>query len=92
MNDELALALGRRLIATGYEDYHVVRFTEDGYGLQHPIECRPDLIGCMFNEWLASQPGPDMDPGRYRMDWRSKGPKYTALNPDAPTEPPGGAS
>lgn len=48
---------------------HIVDFTEDGYGLQHPPSCRPDLIGCDYNVWLAALPGPHGSPGRYRMHW-----------------------
>lgn len=67
-----------------YADVHVVEFSEDGYGLQHPAKCRPDLLGCQFNEWLASQPGPDRKPGRYVMDWREGlGPRYTAIKDGA---------
>ena len=46
---------------------HIVTFTETGYGLTHPPSCRPDLIGCWFNRYLADMSQPDEDPGRYRM-------------------------
>ena len=62
---------------------HVVDFTEDGYGLQHPPSCRPDLIGCKFNQWLAGYGEPAMSPGRYRMTWDPLGddpmPTFSAL-------------
>lgn len=38
-------------------------------GLQHPLECRPDLIGCPFNQYLAALAEPDRPPGRYAMAW-----------------------
>jgi hypothetical protein len=75
-----ALDLGLRLIKTGYVDEHVVTFTETSYGLEHPIACRPNLAGCMYQEWLASQPAPDEDPGRYRMTWPTGGPKYASMD------------
>jgi hypothetical protein len=46
---------------------HVVEFSRTGYGLQHPIACRPDLIKCPLNRWLARQAAPAMKPGRYLM-------------------------
>jgi hypothetical protein len=46
--------------------------------LQHPIRCRPNLIGCQFNEWLSSQMAPDKEPGRYLMTWTKAGPRYAA--------------
>ena len=49
------------------EAWHVVEFTTTGYGLQHPLRCRPDLLGCPLNAHLASAPGPEAPPGRYLM-------------------------
>ena len=46
---------------------HVVTFSETGYGLMHPPSCRPDLIGCRHNKYLASRGYPEEEPGRYRM-------------------------
>jgi hypothetical protein len=74
-----AIDWARQLLAQGYVDEHIVDFTESGYGLQHPIRCRPNLIGCQFNEWLATQMAPDEEPGRYLMTWRKNGPHYAAL-------------
>jgi hypothetical protein len=51
---------------------HVVDFTEDGYGLQHPPSCRPNLIECEFNEYLAAG-CPDVYPGRYSMGRKTDG-------------------
>ena len=73
-----ALDWARQLVEQGYRDEHIVTFTETGYGLEHPIRCRPNLIGCQFNEWLASQMAPDQEPGRYVMTWAKSGPKYAA--------------
>lgn len=73
--------LGRRLLATGYVDEHRVEFQESGYGVQHPIECRPDLLGCRFNIWLRDNVGPeDFNPGRYRMDWSDVGPFFEMVS------------
>lgn len=73
--------LGRRLLVTGYIDEHRVEFQESGYGVQHPIECRPDLLGCRFNIWLRDNVGPeDFNPGRYRMDWSDDGPFFEMVS------------
>jgi len=76
---EEAIGWARQLLAQGYQDEHIVEFSETGYGLQHPIRCRPNLLGCQFNEWLASEMGPDEEPGRYLMTWRKGGPRYARL-------------
>jgi hypothetical protein len=73
-----AIEWARELVRQGYRDEHIVTFTESGYGLEHPIRCRPNLIGCILNEWLATQMAPDQDPGRYIMEWRNSGPIYKA--------------
>jgi hypothetical protein len=76
---EEAFGWARELVKQGYMDEHIVDFSESGYGLQHPIRCRPNLIGCQFNEWLATQMAPDKKPGRYLMTWKKRGPHYARL-------------
>jgi len=44
---------------------HIVEFTGDDFGLQHPPSCRPNLTDCAFHLWLADDD--PMPPGRYRM-------------------------
>ncbi len=63
---------------------HIVDFTETGYGLQHPPSCRPNLIGCAFNEYLADADGPDREPGRYSM---SRDMDYSPVYLPLPSEP-----
>ena len=58
---------------------HVVDFTDDGYGLQHPPSCRPDLIGCRVNQYLASRGYPEEDPGRYRITLHKGHAEYARL-------------
>lgn len=74
-----AIEWGRELVRQGYRDEHIVTFSETAYGLEHPIRCRPNLIGCQMNEWLATQAAPDEEPGRYVMTWSKSGPKYTPV-------------
>ena len=39
------------------------------WGLKHPPACRPDLIGCSFNEYLSERSElPDIMPGTYFME------------------------
>ncbi len=70
---------GKRLLAAP----HIVEFTRTGYGLQHPIACRPDLIGCPLNRWLARQTRPAKNAGRYLMS----GPGQFEPIPDDWTDP-----
>jgi len=72
-----AIEWAQELVRQGYRDEHIVTFTDDGYGLEHPIRCRPNLTGCILNEWLRTQMAPDREPGRYVMEWAEDGPKYT---------------
>lgn len=78
-----ALEWARQLVEQGYRDEHIVTFTEDGYGLEHPIRCRPNLTGCNLNEWLRTQMAPDREPGRYVMEWTDDGPEYVRLGGEA---------
>jgi hypothetical protein len=64
---------------------HVVTFSETGYGLMHPPSCRPDLIGCWFNAYLASRGYPEEEPGRYTMT-RHKGHAEYARLATPPTD------
>ena len=66
---------------------HVVTFTETGYGLMHPPSCRPDLIGCWFNTYLADRGYPEEEPGRYRMTRHKGHAEYSALDTGEPARP-----
>ena len=50
-------------------DYHVVDVQPDGWAIQHPLACRPDLISCPVHRAAMAQwsdpPGPV---GRWRVD------------------------
>jgi hypothetical protein len=50
-------------------DTHVATFAEAGWGLQHPISCRPDLLACRADRWLRSfvEEASVPAPGRYRV-------------------------
>lgn len=46
---------------------HVLDLRDDGYGLQHPVRCRPDLIDCAVNRALA-EGHPGYEAGKYWCD------------------------
>jgi len=80
--DDLDAAQARiaELEASLGTDEHIVTFSEDGYGLQHPIRCRPDLLGCSVNVYLAYRDEPDMPPGKWTVQLLGDGdPLYTAI-------------
>jgi hypothetical protein len=58
---------------------HVVEFTEDGYGLQHPASCRPNLIDCRYNTYLTSLFQSEREPGRYVMTLAGEHAEYTPV-------------
>lgn len=51
-----------RLKALVDDDRHIVEIREHDFSLQHPVDCRPDLIGCAVNQalnntdWWDDQP------------------------------------
>lgn len=52
------------------DDEHILEVRDDGWSLQHPLECRPNLLDCaMHHTIIASQCGfenfEDYDNGRY---------------------------
>ena len=50
------------------DDQHIVEFSETGYGLQHPLSCRPNLLDCEYEIYLREfKHEPDKEPGRYVM-------------------------
>ena len=67
------LAEDGRKWRTAEAEGHVVTFSETGYGLMHPPSCRPDLIGCHYNEWLAGLGYAEEEPGHYRMTFHEDG-------------------
>ena len=52
------------------DDRHIAQFTENGWGLQHPPSCRPDLLSCELHravEQNASSVRDDLGVGRYEV-------------------------
>ena len=61
---------------------HIVEFGDDNWSMQHPIKCRPDLIGCIVNQAVTDDAfdGPPEPEGRYVVTLnRYRKPKYTYL-------------
>lgn len=52
---------------------HIVEFADDGFGLQHPFRCRPNLLVCEYSRYLADQDIPEEDPGLYEMELVERG-------------------
>jgi len=61
--------------AASYEpadhDPHYVDFGEDGWAIQHPYRCRPNLLDCdlhrRFSDWMATEDVPPVPHGRYEL-------------------------
>ena len=68
------------------EQRHIAEFREDGWGLQHPVECRPNLLDCPLNiaiqEDVDYYGGPPPEGlGRFVAVLGDEGPEYAALHP-----------
>ena len=59
------------------EQRHIVDIGPESFGLQHPIECRPDLLGCPVGAALSALDEPPADVGRYVVTLNDDG--YLAL-------------
>lgn len=46
---------------------HVLDLREDAYSLQHPPECRPDLLHCSLQVFMQEIEKAPALPGRYRV-------------------------
>lgn len=50
---------------------HILELRETGWTLAHPVACRPDMLGCVYQRrlsaWLSTVNGPPEPPGRYRV-------------------------
>jgi hypothetical protein len=46
---------------------HVIEVREEGYGLMHPIQCRPHLLDCPVQKACAAMWEPPAVPGRYTI-------------------------
>lgn len=42
----------REEVRHAFQHDHVIELREDYWGLQHPLTCRPDLIGCIYNRFM----------------------------------------
>jgi hypothetical protein len=52
---EKARAELRALNASLISEDHLINFTEDGWTLQHPLSCRPNLFTCRVNKLSSEQ-------------------------------------
>lgn len=55
----------------GIEPGHVIEIREDGWAIQHPLSCRPNLFDCTANQFAMDSE--NLPLGRYRVmangDW-----------------------
>ena len=52
------------------DDRHIVDLRADGWTIQHPMACRPNLFNCPVNQAASrdlTEP-PSLDPGQYYCD------------------------
>lgn len=59
-------ALGYRKVDDNAK--HIIEIRHDGWTIQHPLRCRPNLFECPYNQaagWMADAP---VDPGRYECE------------------------
>jgi len=55
--------------------YHVINLREDGFTIQHPLSCRPNLFTCTANTWGRQELSGDEDYGSYRLDQHEDNPE-----------------
>jgi hypothetical protein len=56
------------LVRRGILDHdHIVDIRATEFGAQHPVRCRPDLLGCPLVLYLHALPAAPRPPGRYRV-------------------------
>lgn len=58
---------------------HIVTYDGHRYGLQHPLRCRPDLIGCAFEVGLRDGHIDEPPDGSHFIVWA---PADTSDDPD----------
>ena len=50
------------------DGHHIADFGAQGWGIQHPVECRPDLLDCRVNRAMMFISGPPAGgEGRYHV-------------------------
>lgn len=48
--------------------WHLIEFRGDGWTIQHPLACKPDLFACRYNRLTSSMGPPPIGFGVYRCD------------------------
>lgn len=48
------------------QDYHYVTFDDEGWSMEHLVECRPNMTSCFHHKTIQNMdPDEYPDPGRY---------------------------
>lgn len=63
-------------------DYHIIRFTESDWCIQHPPQDGASLFDCPYNQIHWDQPPPE-GPGDYRLELTDGEPVLTPLDESA---------
>jgi len=51
-----------------HQDGHTIIFTGDGWSIQHPVECRPDMTSCEIHQYMNKlQPFPSEGMGTFNV-------------------------
>ncbi|MFI5852287.1 DUF6085 family protein [Micromonospora chalcea] len=84
-DDRMLQAYGEVLLASlDISPRHIIDFRADGWTIQHPLACRPDLFNCPVNRVagldLSQLDGPPVPPGRYECSANDLGDRFLLGN------------
>jgi hypothetical protein len=66
---ELGVKAGDRVLLIPFGQPHVIRFSTTGFDVQHPVECRDDMLACPVHELASMLDGPPVEGlGRYEAE------------------------
>lgn len=57
--------MANKLLRIMDDDTHILLVTRDGFEMQHPVSCRPDLLGCQVWKHQTEKPWPKL--GRFAV-------------------------
>lgn len=72
-----AEALARDGLLLGDDSGHIIEFRPDGWTIQHPLACRPNLFACPVNRAAEHDlAGGEVPPGRYECEVNDIGDRF----------------
>jgi hypothetical protein len=71
--DKIALQAADDVIAEGWvwvdpNEPHLINFGSEGWIIQHPLTCRPNLFNCPYNVAAHTTEPDDIEGGTYKCD------------------------